>query len=218
MDAVSTLALALGSGWASGINLYAAILTLGVAGRLEVLKLPVNLEVLQSPLVLAVAALLYAVNFLADKIPFVDSFNDFIHTFLRIPAGALLAAGAVGHLDPAIAVAAGMAGGTLATGSHLAKSGTKAVVNASPEPFSNIAVSLVSDVAAIGGVWLAIRNATLFLILLTIVVGLTIWLLPKLLRAVFGLFRRITGRAARVAPGKPWPGRAAGLDRPPGPR
>jgi hypothetical protein len=152
--------------------------------------------VLQSPWVVGVAALLYAINFFADKVPAVDSVNDFIHTFLRPPAGALLAAGAAAHLDPAVAVIAALVGGTLAAGAHTTKSGIRVLANASPEPFSNIALSVADDIFAVGILWVAVKAAILFFILLVVGVVVMGWLLPKMLRLLGGLFRRLTGRKA----------------------
>ncbi|MCW5746071.1 MAG: DUF4126 domain-containing protein [Alphaproteobacteria bacterium] len=196
MDTVSTLALSLGAGWASGINPYATVLVLGIAGLTGVLDLPPNLEVLQSPWVLGIAAIMYAINFFADKVPAVDSINDFIHTFLRAPAGAVLAAGAAGHLDPAIVAAAALVGGTLAAGAHTTKTGLRVLANASPEPFSNIALSFADDFLAVGIVWIAIKYAIVFFVLLAAGLILMGWLLPKMIRLLAGLLRRLTGRKA----------------------
>jgi len=122
-EALDALAVALGAGWASGLNAYAAVLVLGGAERLGLVSLPHDLQVLASPWVLGVAAILFALNFLADKIPYIDSMNDLLHTFVRVPAGALLAFGAGDHLGPEAAIVLGLLGGTLAAGSHLAKTG-----------------------------------------------------------------------------------------------
>ena len=124
-ETVAALAVALGAGWASGLNTYAAVLVLGGAERLGLVSLPHDLQVLGSPWVMAVAAILFALNFFADKIPYVDSINDMLHTFVRVPAGALLAYGAAGGLSPEVAVIAGLLGGTLAAGTHLAKTGSR---------------------------------------------------------------------------------------------
>ena len=136
MDIAHTLALTLGVGWASGINLYAAMLTLGFLGATGQMTLPPGLEVLSSPLVMAAAGLMYVVEFFTDKVPGVDTAWDTLQTFVRIPAGAILAAGAVSDIGPAAELAAGLVGGTLATGSHATKAGTRVMINASPEPFS----------------------------------------------------------------------------------
>ncbi len=192
MDPLSAVAIALGAGWASGLNVYAAILVLGVANALHLVVLPPNLQVLASPWVIGVAALLFALNFFADKIPYVDSLNDALHTFVRIPAGALLAFGAADHLGPEAAVVLGLLGGTLAAGSHVAKAGSRAMINASPEPFSNIAASLATDAMVVGGLALALAHPITFLCMLALFVALLIWLLPKLLRLALVPFRRLT--------------------------
>jgi hypothetical protein len=190
-DVIAAIAVALGAGWASGLNAYAAVLVLGAAQRLGLLALPQDLQVLGSPWVLGVAGVLFALNFLADKIPYVDSINDMLQTFVRVPAGALLAYGAAGGLSPEVAVIAGLLGGTLAAGTHVAKTGTRALINTSPEPFSNIAASFAEDVGVIGGLALAIAHPITFLCLLAIFVGLLIWLLPKLVRFALLPFRRL---------------------------
>jgi hypothetical protein len=195
MDTLATLALALGGSWASGINMYLAALTIGIAGRIGAVRLPESLQVLESPWILSLAGVLYLINFFADKIPAVDTVNDFIHTFLRIPAGALMAGAAVGDADPAIIAAAALVGGTLAFGSHATKTGTR-VAATGTVPGSGIGLSILEDIAVIGGLWLAIKNAVVFLALLTIVVALMIWLLPKIFRLFVSVVRRIAGRRA----------------------
>ena len=193
MDSLATIAIALGAGWASGLNAYAAALVLGAAQRFGVLTLPHDLQVLASPWVMAVAGLLFVLNFFADKIPYVDSVNDALHTFVRVPAGALLAYGAAGQLSPEVAVIVGLLGGTLAAGTHVAKAGTRALLNASPEPFSNIAASLAEDVSVFGGLILAISHPITFLCILAVFVVALIWLLPKLIRLAMSSFRRLFG-------------------------
>jgi len=183
--------VALGAGWASGLNTYAAVLVLGAAQRLGFVTLPHDLQVLASPWVLGVAALLFALNFFADKIPYIDSLNDILHTFVRVPAGALLAYGAADQLGPEIGVIAGLLGGTLAAGSHVAKTGSRALINTSPEPLSNIAASFAVDGVVIGGLMLAIAHPITFLFLLAIFVAGLVWLLPKLVRLAFLPFRRL---------------------------
>jgi hypothetical protein len=167
------------------------VLVLGVAQRLGLLALSQDLQVLGSPWVMGVAGVLFALNFFADKIPYVDSINDMLQTFVRVPAGALLAYCAAGGLSPEVAVIAGLLGGTLAAGTHVAKTGTRALINTSPEPFSNIAASFAEDVGVIGGLALAIAHPITFLCLLAIFVGLLIWLLPKLVRFALLPFRRL---------------------------
>lgn len=186
-----TIAIALGAGWASGLNLYAAILVLGLLGVTGNMVLPENLELLTNPLVIGAAAVMYLVEFFADKIPTVDSGWDAVHTFIRIPAGAMLAAGAVGEVNPAIAVAAGILGGGLAAGSHALKAGSRTLINTSPEPFTNWTASVVEDMVVIGGLWTALNYPWLFLGLLLVFVILLIWLLPKLWRGIKRIFSYI---------------------------
>ncbi|WP_428680623.1 DUF4126 domain-containing protein [Reyranella sp.] len=191
-ETLTAIAIALGAGWASGLNAYAAVLVLGIAQRLGVVALPQDLQVLESPWVLGVAAILFALNFLADKIPYVDSINDVLQTFVRIPAGMLLAYGAAAGLSPEFSIIAGLLGGTLAAGTHLAKTGSRALINTSPEPFSNVFASLGEDVTVLGGLTLAIAHPITFLCLLAVFVVLLIWLLPKLIRLALIPFRRLT--------------------------
>lgn len=190
-ETLTAIAVALGAGWASGLNAYAAVLVLGLAQRLGLVTLSQDLQVLESPWVLGVAAILFALNFLADKIPYVDSINDVLQTFVRIPAGALLAYGAAGGLNPEIAVIAGLLGGTLAAGTHVAKTGSRALINTSPEPFSNLTASLGEDAVVIGGLALALGHPIIFLCLLVVFVAALIWLLPKLIRLALTPFRRL---------------------------
>jgi len=188
----SILALTMGAAWASGINLYAAIFMLGIMGSTGNMELPPGLEVLENPLVLMAAGAMYVAEFFADKIPGVDSGWDAIHTFIRIPAGAMLAAGAVGEVDPAVAIAAGILGGGLSAVTHATKAGTRALVNTSPEPFSNWTLSISEDIAVIAGLWTALNHPVLFLVALALFIVLVIWLLPKLWRGIKALFRRIS--------------------------
>lgn len=177
---VNTIALTMGVGWASGINLYAALFMLGILGATGNIVLPTELMVLTSPLVLFAAAVMYLVEFFADKVPGVDSGWDALHTFIRIPAGAMLAAGAAGPANPALTVAAALLGGGLATLSHATKAGTRVLINTSPEPFTNWTASITEDAMVIGGIWAALHHPWLFLALLTAFILLAIWLLPKL--------------------------------------
>jgi hypothetical protein len=192
-DTLAVLAVGLAASWASGLNAYAAVLVLGMAQRLGFVTLPHDLQVLGSAWVLAAAALLFAINFFADKIPLVDSLNDILHTFVRIPAGALLAFGAADSLGPQAATIAALLGGTLAAGTHVAKTGTRALINTSPEPFSNIAASLAEDGIVIGGLILALTHPITFLCLLALFLATLLWLLPKLVRLALLPFRRVAG-------------------------
>src|SRR5271156_4963877 len=145
MNPLAILGLGLGSAWLSGFNLYATVLTLGLLQRFHLVQLPGDLDFVSRGWVIALAAILFLVEFLADKIPVVDSVWDAIHTFIRVPAGAVLAASAFAHFDPAVRAVALLAGGSLALGSHGAKASVRATANTSPEPFSNIFLSIVED-------------------------------------------------------------------------
>jgi hypothetical protein len=192
LDSLSTLiAPTLGVGWASGINLYAAVLALGLAGTTGYADLPTGLEVVENPFVIAAAGAMYLVEFCADKIPGVDSGWDALHTFIRLPAGALLASGIVGDQGPVMEALAGLAGGGLAASTHAAKAGGRALINTSPEPFSNWAASITEDIGVFGGVWLMLNHPWVFVGCLVIFVLLLIWLLPKLWRAIRYLFKKI---------------------------
>lgn len=188
---VNTLSLTLGAAWASGINLYAAILVLGLLGTTGNIVLPEQLHVLQNPLVIGAAGLMYLVEFFADKMPGVDTGWDTIHTFIRIPAGALLAAGAVGDVNPGIAVAAGILGGGLAAGSHALKAGSRVLINTSPEPFTNWMASIVEDIAVVGGLWTALYHPWYFVGFMLLFILLLVWVLPKLWRGIKKIFTLI---------------------------
>ena len=190
-ELISTIALVLGLGWASGINLYAAIAALGIAGATGYVDLPVELKTVQDPLVIGAAVLMYAVEFLADKTPGVDTAWDTIHTFIRIPAGALLAAGAVGDVAPALQISAGLVGGAMATGSHFTKASSRVLINTSPEPLSNWGASIGEDVLVLGGLWAMLNYPWLFVAAMIVFVALVIWLAPKLWRLVKAVFQRI---------------------------
>ncbi len=197
MEAVNTIALAMGVAWASGINLYAAVFMLGVLGATGHATLPPDLEILSNPLVLAAAGFMYCVEFFADKVPGVDTAWDAMHTFVRIPAGAVLAMGAVGEVGPAAELAALLVGGSLAAGSHAVKAGSRVVINASPEPVSNWIASVSEDAMVIAGIWNALYHPWVFLVALLIFILLAAWLLPRVasgIKRVFGsiaaLFRR----------------------------
>ncbi len=178
------IALTMGAAWAAGINLYAAIATLGILSVTGNLTLPPDLQVLANPLVIGAACLMFAVEFIADKMPGVDTGWDTVHTFIRIPAGALLAAGAVGELNPAVSLAAALLGGTLAAGTHGMKAGSRLLINTSPEPLTNWAASIVEDIMVIGGIWAAVNHPWVFLVLLAIFILLMIWFLPKVWRGI----------------------------------
>jgi hypothetical protein len=202
MDITQTIALTLGAGWASGINLYAAILMLGYLGTTGSLDLPPDLQILTHPLVMLSAGAMYCIEFFADKVPGIDTGWDGLSTFIRIPAGAVLAAGAVGEVGAAAQLAAAIAGGSLAAGSHATKAGSRVLINTSPEPVSNWIASVGEDVAVIGGLWTALHYPVLFIVLLILFILLMIWLLPKLwrgIRSVFGFIGRSLG-AGKTGP------------------
>jgi hypothetical protein len=197
MSFVSTLALAMGSAWVSGINLYAAVATLGLLGRFGGLKLPGELSSVTSWWVIGVALGLYVIEFVADKIPVVDTVWDVVHTFIRVPAGAVLAAAAFGDFDATIRVVAFLVGGGLALSSHGTKSTARAVINTSPEPVSNITASIVEDIVAVGSMVLAAFLPLLLIMLVIAGVAISLIILPKILRVlkqgalkVKGVFRR----------------------------
>ena len=190
---VGTLALTMGASWASGINLYAALLMLGLGGAMGNFDLPPDLEVLSNPIVIGAAGLMYLVEFFTDKIPGVDTAWDGLHTFIRIPAGAMLAAGAVGDVGPAMEIASGILGGGMAATSHFTKAGTRALINTSPEPFTNWGASITEDVGVFGGLWVALNHPVVFLVLLFVFLLLVIWLMPKIWRMLVVIFRKIGG-------------------------
>ncbi|MFM7275482.1 MAG: DUF4126 domain-containing protein, partial [Gammaproteobacteria bacterium] len=182
------LSLAAAVGFASGIRLYAVVLVLGLAGRFGWLALPAELQFLANPVMLGAAATMVFAEFLADKIPAVDSLWDAIHTFIRIPAGAALAAAVVGGDSAGWSSAAAVMGGSLAAVGHFTKAGTRAAVNSSPEPFSNIAVSSAEDLAVAGLLWVAIMHPLVAAAIVLLLVLLALWLLPKVFRLVAGVF------------------------------
>ena len=190
----SIIALTMGVAWASGINLYAAILMLAVLGSSGSMTLPPDLQILAHPAVILAAGVMYVIEFFADKIPGVDTGWDTLHTFIRIPAGAILAAGAAGGIDPSVSLAAGLVGGGVAAVSHATKSGTRVLINTSPEPVTNWIASLTEDVTVLLGLWTALNHPVVFLILIAVFLLLMIWLLPKLWRGikkVFGFLLRL---------------------------
>ncbi|WP_420599268.1 DUF4126 domain-containing protein [Neptuniibacter sp.] len=190
---VSLVALTMGVGWASGINLYATVLMLGVLQNMGHITLPEELQIVGDPLILMAAGFMYFVEFFADKIPGVDTGWDGLHTFIRIPAGAALAASAVGDISPAVEVAAALVGGSLAAGSHAAKAGGRVLINTSPEPVTNWTASISEDLVVLGGLWAALNHPIWFLAALVIFIILLIWLLPKIWRGVKKVFRFIAG-------------------------
>lgn len=188
MDIASILALTLGSAWASGLNLYATVFALGFMNNTGSFTLPADLQLLGDPMVMTAAGVMYLVEFLADKIPGVDSLWDTLHTFIRIPAGAALAGGMVGDMGAGAELAAAIVGGGLATATHAAKAGSRVMINTSPEPFSNWGASITEDIGVFAGLWAALHHPVLFLVLLLLFILLLVWLLPKVWRGVKKVF------------------------------
>lgn len=192
MDMAQLMALAAALGWASGIRLYLVVFITGFTGMLGWLPLPSGLSVLQHPAMLAGSGFMLFVEFFADKIPGVDSLWDMVHSVIRVPAGAALAAGVFGADSATMGSVAGLLGVALAATSFATKASTRAAVNTSPEPFSNIAVSLAEDGAVLGMMWLAMNYPITFGITLFIVLVLSIWLVVVLSKYLKAIFRRIS--------------------------
>jgi uncharacterized membrane protein len=203
VNTLGTLGIAMGSAWLSGINLYAAVLTMGLLQHFKLAHLPGDLDGLAQWWVIILAGVLYLVEFVADKVPAVDSAWDAIHTFIRIPAGAILAASAFAHFDPSVRLAALLIGGGVALSSHGMKAATRVAVNTSPEPFSNIVVSLSEDFVAFASTLLMVFHPVVILVLVAIFVLIAIWLVPKIVRALRRLFQR--KRSSPPAPATPLP-------------
>jgi hypothetical protein len=190
LDTWQLIALATALGWASGVRLYAVLFVTGALGYLGWVDLPGGLTVLAHPLVLAASGFMCFVEFFADKIPGVDSLWDFVHTFIRIPAGAALAASVFGDASGATMLAAAILGGGLAAGSHLAKAGTRAAINTSPEPFSNWTASLLEDFGIGIVLWLAFVHPFVALAVVVAMIVLAAWLVPRIWRGMRRLFSR----------------------------
>ncbi len=182
------LALAAALGWASGLRLYLVVFITGLLGWMNWLDLPPGLMVLEHPALLGASGFMLFVEFFADKIPYVDSLWDLVNSVIRVPAGAALAAGALGTDSATMALVAALMGGTLAATSQAAKTSTRAAVNASPEPFSNVVASLLEDGLAVGAIWLATQHPLVFGVLLVFMVlfmWVVTWMLFKFLRAAW---------------------------------
>lgn len=191
MEWFSTLSLALGSAWTSGINLYATVTVLGLLQKFGATKLPGGLDVLDNWWIIGVAGGLYLVEFFADKIPYVDSVWDVVHTFIRIPAGAIVAYSATNHLDPSIYIPAALLGGGLAFSSHGTKAALRVGANFSPEPVSNWALSFIEDAVAIGGAVLAVFAPMAIATVLIVFILFFIWFFPRVFRAIKRLFKAV---------------------------
>ncbi|HUS10852.1 MAG TPA: DUF4126 domain-containing protein [Pyrinomonadaceae bacterium] len=193
MDFISTLAVSMGASWVSGINLYATVATLGLLSRFAHLKLPGELDVVTNWWVIGVALFLFVIEFIADKIQLVDSVWDIIHTFIRIPAGAVLAATAFGDFDRSVQVIALLLGGGLALSSHGTKAATRALINTSPEPVSNIVVSLSEDLLAVVTVAAAVFLPVVVFLIIAVGLIFSFWLLPRVIRFFRKVYQSIRG-------------------------
>ena len=193
MDSISTLSLMLGSAWTSGLNVYATVGFIGLFGRLGWLSLPAGLETLAHPAVIAVALFLYLVEFVADKIPAFDTAWDSIQTFIRVPAGAILAYAAVGEVSPELKLAAFLIGGSLAFSAHATKSSIRASANLSPEPFSNWLLSIGEDLMVFASIWVMFAHPYVMLAILAVFLLFFIWFMPKIFRAFRWMWRKFTG-------------------------
>jgi hypothetical protein len=200
MNALDTPQLVAALGWASCLRLCAVLFFVGLAGTLGWVELPTGLLLLEHPLMLTASGLMLAVEFFADKIPGVDTLWDVLHTLLRIPAGAALSAAAFGADSATVTTAAALLGGTLAATSHFAKATTRAAANTSPEPFSNIGLSLAGDAAVPAALWLAWAHPWAFFGVLALALALMGVLLWKLGHFLGQLLRRLSGGAGGRAP------------------
>ncbi len=194
MEVVAFIATAMGVAWASGINLYATVAVLGILGSFGHIDLPPALTILENDGVIAVAIFMYFIEFFADKIPGVDSGWDAIHTFIRIPAGAILAAGAVGGVSQEAELISFLLGGAVAASSHGTKAATRLAINTSPEPVSNWTASVVEDISAIGALYIAFNHPYLMLAFVIGFVLFAIWIIPKIYNALRALFAKLSSK------------------------
>jgi hypothetical protein len=192
------LAVASALAWASGIRLYAVLFAVGMLGRYGGIELPETLQILSHPAVITASGFMLFVEFFADKIPGVDSLWDAVHTFIRIPAGAALAAAVLGADSEIMTIAAAILGGSIAAGTHLSKAGTRALINTSPEPVSNVAASLSEEAMVAGGLWMAWFHPLVFLVLLALFLVAAVWLIVRLWRFVRNLLSRMRTEDRRV--------------------
>ena len=200
MGTIDALSLAMGTAWTSGINLYATVAALGIANQAQLIQLPPDLQVLSHPAVIAIACIMYVIEFFADKVPYVDSGWDVLHTFIRVPAGAILAARSLGDMNPALELAALLAGGSIALAAHATKATARLAINASPEPFSNWAASVAEDLTVFGGIWMIFNHPILMMVLVISFIALMIWLVPKLFRFAKRGFQALRDKIRGVKP------------------
>ena len=201
MNVLPSLGLALGAAWTSGINLYATVAVLGLLQHYGLAQLPGGLHVLDNWIIIGVALFLYVIEFVADKIPYVDSVWDVLHTFIRVPAGAIIAASATTNLHPTVQVVALLLGGGLALSTHGTKATVRAAANASPEPFTNWALSIIEDVFTVGAAILAVLHPVAILVVILIFLLILAWILPKVVRRI----RRMVSAARALFNGQPLP-------------
>ena len=205
MGTIEALSLAMGTAWTSGINLYATVAALGIANRLEMIQLPQNLEVLSHPGVIVIACIMYLIEFFADKVPYLDTGWDALHTFIRVPAGAILAARSLGDLNPALQLMALLAGGSIALIAHGTKATARLAINASPEPFSNWAASVTEDLTVFGSLWLMFNHPIVMIILVLVFLAAVAWLVPKIYRLAKRGFQALRNKMRGVKPDQPAP-------------
>jgi ABC-type multidrug transport system fused ATPase/permease subunit len=205
MGTIEALSLAMGTAWTSGINLYATVAALGIASRAEMIQLPPDLQMLGHPVVIAVACIMYLIEFFADKVPYVDSGWDVLHTFIRVPAGAILAARSLGDMNPALELVAILAGGSIALAAHGTKAATRLAINASPEPFSNWIASVTEDITVFGSIWLMFNHPVAMMILVLGFLALLVWIVPKIFRLAKRGFQALRNKLRGVKPDQPAP-------------
>ena len=200
METLQSVALAAGLAWGSGIRLYAVLFLAGLMARLGYVALPPGLAPLTHSAVLAASGFMLVIEFFADKVPGLETLWDAAHTFIRIPAGALLAALALADQDPALILAAAILGGTLTSAVHLTKAGGRALINTSPEPVSNWTASFGEDALLLGGLWAAFTHPAVFLSCLALFLLAALWLLPKIWRGLRVVWRRLQSALSRQRP------------------
>ncbi len=196
MDPISSIALASGLSWASGFRLYAMVFIVGMLAKFHFIALPDSLDILSNPIVIGITGILMVIEFLADKFPYIDSTWDSFQAFIRIPAGALLAMGAINSSDPMIATLAALLGGSLTGVTHATKASSRALINTSPEPISNMLASIGEDSLLLTGGWLALMYPAIFIGLLLLLILLMFWILPKIWRGLRSIFL-FTGRTSK---------------------
>jgi hypothetical protein len=199
MNIIQVLGLAMGAAWTAGINLYATVAVLGLLAHFKLAHLPGGLQVLDNWIIIGIALFLYAIEFVADKVPYVDTIWDAVHTFIRVPAGAVLAAAATADINTEVQIIAFLIGGGLALSTHGTKASVRAGANVSPEPFSNWALSLLEDGIAIGAAILAILHPVVILVVIAIFLLIFAWIVPK----VFRRLRRMLAVLRAFFGGKP---------------